>query len=161
MQRRNQQPTQRLPSRNYRYDEREGKQEELWEYERSLLEGIPIFDDDIDETLQERQLEQYQLERMTTPERQAIWEENHINQLQEDLPPRASAIPINDWEQYSTYRTEQLWEDELEQIINIDETEKSHRFEQYRQNEELRQKNQWEDLQFVCQQLQQPSNNDH
>ena len=89
-----------------------------------------------------------------------MWEENHLNELQKDPPPQVNPMSINDLEQYATYRAEQLWEDKLEQTINIDEMEKWDTLEQNYQNEQLIQKNEWEDDEFLSQQLQQPSNNE-
>ncbi len=48
-------------------------------------------------------------------------------------------------------------QDELEQTMNIDEIEKWDRLEQhYRNEEQLIQKKQWQEIEFLYQQLQQP-----
>jgi hypothetical protein len=96
---------------------------------------------------------------MTPQERQAIWEQEQLNELEGNPASRPYGIPIYDFERYATFKAEQLHNDELEQTMNIDEMEKWDRLEQhYRNEEQLIQKKQWEEIAFLYQQqLQQPT----
>jgi hypothetical protein len=94
---------------------------------------------------------------MTPQERQAIWEQEQLNELERNPESRPYGIPIDDFERYERFKAEQLHNDELQQTMNIDEMVKWDRLEQHYQNEEqLIQKKQWEEIEFLYQQLQQP-----
>ena len=66
-------------------------------------------------------------------------------------------MSMQDLEQYIINQQEQLWTDEFEQTINIDEWETSNRLMyHYRNEEQLIQKEQWEEIEFLHQQLHEP-----
>ena len=154
----NQQRAQQLEQQNRREAERYRQQREEWEHEQCLLRRSPGFEEGIDEILQERQLDQYLLEIMSPRERQAICEQEQLNELQGNPTPQPHGLPMDDLEQYATHQGEQLlWKDLLERIRSIDDMEQWDEHEQQYQNEEqLIQKEQWEEIVFLHQQLQQP-----
>jgi hypothetical protein len=157
IERQNQERATRITHHYDREEERYRQQREDWEHEQYLLRRSPGFDELIDEILGERDLDRYQLERMTPQERQEIWEQEHLNELQGNPAPRPYGMPMDNLERYATYHEEQLRKDELEQTKNIDEMQKWDRLEQQYQNEQqLIQKQQWEEIEFLHQQLQQP-----
>jgi hypothetical protein len=85
---------------------------------------------------------------MTPQERQEILEQEYLNELQHGMP-------MDDLERYATYQDEQLCKDELEQTMNIDRIQQWDKLEQhYRNEEQLIQKKQWEEIVFLYQQLQ-------
>ena len=141
-----------------RQTEQQNRQERQGRTQTQYIQQRPPgFDADMDEILQERLLEQYQLEQMTPQERQVISEQNHLNELQEGPPPRLTAMPMQDLEQYMMNQQDQIWTDEFEQTINIDELETSDRLmHHYRNEEQLIQKEQWEEIPFLYQQLHEP-----
>jgi hypothetical protein len=148
LERQNQRYTQSLARHYNREQERYREQQEEWELEQYLRRRSPGFDEGIDEIFQERQLENYHLERMTPQERQEIWDQEYLNELQH-------GIPMNDLERYATYQDEQLYKDELEQTMNIDQMQQWDKLKQhYRNEEQLIQKEQLEEIVFLYQQLQ-------
>ena len=107
----------------------------------------------MDEVIQERQLQEYNLETSPLAERQANWQQERLDELQSNQPP------IDDLQRYTAYQEEQLSTNELEQIINIDEVQHWSRLQQhYQKEEQLVQTEQWEQIAFLNQQLQQPTN---
>ena len=83
-----------------------------WQHEQYLLRRSPEFDESMDETLQERQIDQYQLEIMTPQGRQEIWKQEQLKYLEGDSASRPDRIPIDDFEQYTIFKAEQLINDE-------------------------------------------------
>ncbi len=120
VERRNQERAQRIQHHYDREEERYRERREEWEHEQYLLRRSPGFDESIDGIFQERELDQYQIERMTPQERQAICEQEQLNELEGNLASRPYGIPIDDFERYATFKAEQLHNDELEQTMNID-----------------------------------------
>jgi len=148
LERQNQRYAQSLASHYNREQERWREEHEEWQHEQYLRQRSPGFDEGSDEIFQERQLEQHHLERMTPQERQEIWEQEYLNELQHGMP-------MHNFERYTTDKDEQLWTDELEQTMNIDQMQKWDELQQHNRNEEqLIQKEQWEAIAFLHQQLQ-------
>ena len=95
---------------------------------------------------------------MSTQERKAISEQQHLNQLEGNPNPGLHGRPLDDLERYAIYQEQQLTDADLEQMNNIDAMEQSNRLEQhYRNEEQLIHKEQWEEIEYIYQQLQQPS----
>ncbi len=113
----------------------------------------------MDEVLQERELEQYHLERLPPEEQQDIWDQEYLNELQGNPAPRPYGMPMDDLERYATDHAEQLRRDEFEQTKNIDEMHTWDRLEQYHRNQQQHYRNEQQLIQkqFLCQQLQQPT----
>lgn len=163
--RRNQERARWLEEGRNREAERRDREAERYRQEREEREHSyylqlrsPGFDENLDEIFQERQLEQYQLERKSTQERRAVWQQEHLSELQGYSKSSPYEMIWDDLRRYALYLEEQLWNDEDEQTINIEEMHQSDRLEQNNRNEEqLIQKEQWEEIQFLHQQLQQPS----
>ena len=168
IERQNQEREQRLQERYRRQAERHQQRQKQFEY-RLYLERIereheyylsrrsPGYDELIDEILQEREFEQYDLERLPPQQRQEILEQEYLNELQGYPTQQPHIMPISDLERYAKFQEEQLSNDEFEQTINIDQMEKWDKHVQHYCNEEqLIQKEQWEEIAFLHQQLQQP-----
>ena len=86
-----------------------------------------------------------------------MWEQEKLNELERNPASRPCGISIDEFKGYATFQEEQLHNDELEQTMNIDEMEKWDTLEQHHRNEEqLMQKKQWEEMEFLYQQLHQP-----
>ena len=132
-------------------------QQELDEQEHQayLEQRSPTFDEFADEILTEREVEEYYFNRMTLQERQEIWEQEHLNQLQGKPVPRVYGLPLDNSEQYADFLQQQLRADQHDQALRIYEMQNNDYGEECRKNEELlMQKEQWEDLAFRHQQLQ-------
>jgi hypothetical protein len=109
----------------------------------------------MDEILQERQLEAYYLERMTPEEKQEIWDQEPLNELQGNPAPRAHGLPLDNLERYAKFLHEQQWWDEHHQAMQVYEMQNNDYMEECRRNDELlMQKEEWEDIAFRLQQLQ-------
>ncbi len=148
LERQNQRYAQSLERHYNREQERWREEYEEWQHEQYLQQRSPGFDEGSDEIFQQRQLDQYHLERMTPQERQEIWEQEYLNELQH-------GIPMDEFERYATDKDEQLWKDELEQTMNIDQMQQWDELQRHNRNQEqLIQKEQWEEIAFLHQQLQ-------
>ena len=111
-----------------------------------------VYKNDIEDKQNE-----YNLERLSPKQRQAIWEQEHLNELQGYPSQQLQSMPITDLEQYTIFKEEQLTTDEFEQTMNINEMEKwEEAVQHYRNAEQLIQNEQWEQIVFLYQQLQQP-----
>ena len=74
-----------------------------------------------DEIFQERQLEDYNLERMTPQERQEIWEQQQLNEQHANSLSRANELSLDNLQQYATYVEDQLRSDEYDQTMQIND----------------------------------------
>ncbi|CAF3550135.1 unnamed protein product, partial [Rotaria sp. Silwood2] len=83
-----------------RQQERYRQEQEEYEHYAYLQRRSPNFDELMDEILGERELEEYYLERMTPQDRQEVWEQEHLNELQGNPAPRAHGLPLDDTERY-------------------------------------------------------------
>ena len=107
----------------------------------------------MDEILEERQLEEYYLERMTPQERQEIWEQQHLNELQGNPAPRRRGLPLDNTERYAKFLQDQLWSDQNDQAMRVyDMQNDDYKQECIRNQELLIQKEEWEDIAFRLQQ---------
>jgi len=108
----------------------------------------------MDETLDERQLDAYYLERMTPQERQEIWEQEHLNELQGNPAPRQHGLPLDDLERYANFLVHQQRQDEHDQAMLVYDMQNSdYQPECIRNDKLLMQKEEWEDIAFRLQQL--------
>jgi hypothetical protein len=138
-----------------REQERYRREQEEQEHDRYLQQRSPTFDELMDEILEERQLETYDLERMTPQERQEIWEQEHLNELQGNPARRAYELPLDNIERYAKFLQDQRWWDEHEQAMRVYDMQNNAYTEECRRNDELlMQKQEWEDVAFRLQQLQ-------
>jgi hypothetical protein len=138
-----------------RQQERYRREQEEEEHDRYLQQRSPNFDEMMDETLEERQLETYYLERMTPQERQEIWEQEQLNELQGNPAPRAHGIPPDNLERYAKFLQHQLWRDQNEQTMQVYDMQNNDYTQECIRNEELlMRKEEWEDIAFRLQQLQ-------
>lgn len=80
------------------------------------------------------QLDQYDLEHMPAHERQAIWEQEILNELEANPTSRPSGRPVHEFEQHAKFKQEELQADEIEQTVNINEIEKLEKLEQHYRN---------------------------
>ena len=133
-------------------------QQELDEQEHQayLQRRSPTYDEFADEILTERELEEYYFNRMTPQERHQIWEQEHLNQLQGNPEPRVYGLPLDSTQQYANFLQEQQRADEHDQAMRVYDMQNTDYAEEYRKNGELlMQKEQWEEIAFRHQQLQQ------
>lgn len=110
-----------LQSRNDYWSDRTRRKQEELEHDQYLRSRSPGFDELMDEILEERQLEQYYLERMTPKEQQEVWEQEHLKELQENPVQWPHGILLDNLEQYAIFLEEQLQQDECEQKYQIDD----------------------------------------
>ncbi|CAF1520140.1 unnamed protein product [Rotaria sordida] len=137
-----------------RQQERYRQEREQHEHYAYLQRRSPNFDELMDEILGERELEEYYLERMTPQDRQEVWEQEHLNELQGNPAPRAHRLPLDDTERYAKFLQNQLWWDQHDQTMQVYDMQNNDYAPQCRRNQELlRQKEEWEDLAFRHQQL--------
>ena len=107
----------------------------------------------MDEILQERHLDVYYLERMTPQERQEIWEQEHLNELQGNPAPRAHGLPLDDIERYAKFLQDKLRWDEHDQAMRVYDMQNDDYMQECIRNQELlMQKEKWEDIAFRLQQ---------
>ncbi|CAF3966634.1 unnamed protein product [Rotaria magnacalcarata] len=107
----------------------------------------------MDEILGERELEEYYLQRMTPQERQEVWEQEHLNELQGNPARRAPGLPPDDTERHAIFIQDQLYWDQHDQAMRVYDMQNADYAEQCRRNEELlRQKEEWDDAAFRHQQ---------
>ena len=131
-------------------------QQELDEQEHQayLQRRSPTFDEMADQILQERELEEYYLERMTPQARQEIWEQQLMNELDGNPVPQAAGLPLDNVQQYANFLQEQLRQDEHEQTMRVYDMQNEDYAEECRKNRELfMQKEQWEGIAFRHQHL--------
>ena len=142
----------RLYERNpRRYEEELAEQE----HQAYLEQRSPTFNEMTDEIFEERQLEDYDFERMNPQERKEIWEQQQLNELEGNPTPQAHELPSDNSQQYASFVQEQLRSDQHEQTKQIDDMQDNDDAEEHTRNEELlMQKEQWEDIAFRHQQLQ-------
>ena len=140
--------------RAQRQQERHRREREEQEHYKYLQQRSPNFDELMDEILGERELEEYNLERMTLQERQEVWEQEHLNELQGNPAPRAHGLPLDDTERYAIFIQDQLFWDQHDQAMRVYEMQNDDYAEQCRRNQQLlSQKEEWEDAAFRHQQL--------
>ncbi|CAF4766795.1 unnamed protein product, partial [Rotaria sp. Silwood2] len=84
-----------------RQQERYRREREQYEHFAYLQRHSPNFDELMDEILEERQLQEYYFERMTPQDRQEVWEQEHLNELQGNPAPRAHGLPLDSTERYA------------------------------------------------------------
>ena len=142
---------QRLAQRQQERYRREREEQEHYEY---LQQRSPNFDELMDEILGERELEEYNLERMTLQERQAVWEQEHLNEMQGNPAPRAHGLPLDDAERYAIFIQDQLFWDQHDQTMRVYDMQNDDYAEQCRRNQALlSQQGEWDDAEFRHQQL--------
>ena len=73
------------------------------EHQAYLQRRSPTFNEWTDEILEERQLQDYDFERMTLQERQEVWEQEHLNQLQGNPTPSVPGLPLDNLQQYANF----------------------------------------------------------
>lgn len=86
-----------------------------------LLRRSPSFDELMDEILEKRQLGQYNWKRMIPQGRHAIWEQEHLNELQANNTSPAPELLLDNLEQYTQFLQDQLMLDEHEQSLQIND----------------------------------------
>ena len=140
----------RLYERNpRRYEEELGEQK----YQAYLEQRSPTFNEMTDEILEERQLEDYDLERMNPQERQEIWEQEQLNELEGNPAPQAHGLPLDNVQKYANFLQKQLRLDQHQQTMLVYDMQNNDYAEGCRRNDELlMQKEQWEDIAFRQQQ---------
>ena len=113
------------------------------------------LEEPMEEDYNEVLLDAYYYEQMNPQERQETWEQQHLNELQGIPPPRYYAAPLDDLQRLATQQAEQLSRDRHSQTMRVYDMEREDRIQQYQRNEEdLTQMEQWEDVAFRLQQLQ-------
>ncbi|CAF3990712.1 unnamed protein product [Rotaria sp. Silwood1] len=137
-----------------RQQERNRQEQEEHEHYAYLQRRSPNFDELMDDILGERELEEYSLERMTPQDRREVWEQEHLNQLQGNPTSRAHRLPLDDTERYAKFLHDQLWQDQHDQTMRVYDMENNDYAKQCRRNQELlRQKEEWDDLASRHQQI--------
>ncbi|CAM4778576.1 unnamed protein product [Rotaria magnacalcarata] len=152
---------QQEPYRQERVAQRETERDrqERLEYQHYvyLQQPSPNFDENMDDTLTERELEEYNLERMAPQDRREVWEQEHLNELQGNPAPRPHGLPLDDTERYAKFLQDQLRRDQHDQTMRVYDMETNDNVEhaeQYRRSQELlRQNEEWEDLAFRHRQI--------
>jgi hypothetical protein len=91
----------------------------------------------MDEIFGEKELEEYHLQMMIPEEKQEIWEQEHLNELQGNPAPRSRGLPSDNLEGHAIFLRDQLYWDEYDQTIRIHDMENSDYTEEFRKNEEL------------------------
>jgi hypothetical protein len=106
-------------------------------------------------------LEAYYWETMNPDERQEIWEQNYLNELERN----AALEQIDPWDYLEAFAILEhlaLIQDQIEQMHHIDEIEKIEEIEQQQQNDaEQIQLQQWEQDQFEGVVIEEPFNSVH
>ncbi|CAF1067353.1 unnamed protein product [Didymodactylos carnosus] len=88
-------------------------------------------------------------------ERQTIWEQEHLNELQGNPALRPHGLQIDDTERYAEFLQDQLWQDQQDQVMAVNDMGNYDFVQECRRNEELlMQKEEWKDTAFRLQQFQ-------
>ncbi len=74
---------------------------------------------------------------MTPEERQQIWEQEQLNELQGNPVPRAHGLPLDDLERYAEFLQGQQWQDTHDQAMQVYDMQNNDYTQECIRNEEL------------------------
>lgn len=133
-----QQQQQQSHHRSYqRYIDRYEADRQEREHEWYLAQRSPTYDEHADMVFTERELEEYNFNRMATQERKTITEQEHLNEVQGYPTKCALQLPSDHIDRYTEFLHEQECLNELEQTLQIINAEKEEDLQEYRRIQEL------------------------
>jgi hypothetical protein len=108
----------------------------------------------MEEALSERQLDQYNFESLSTQERREIRAQQYLDETQGYTAPRAPGLPSDDLERYAQFLEDQYQWNLQEQALQTEKMYKDeYEEENFRNQELLMQKEEWDDIAFHLQQI--------
>ena len=109
----------------------------------------------IDDMFNELLLEAYNYETMDPEARQKAWEQDHLKEMQGLSEPQHFAAQPNGLERYALEQDSILQRDQHEQVLKIYDMQNENHFQRCQRNDEqLTDKEEWEDIAFRLQQQQ-------